>query len=108
MLVAGLDEEAVQLDVCKCTGPDQLPVQMLRDLSDVFVRPFQRTLDGHDGWECFLKNGRGSSHSCVQEMQKDAVRNCRQVDLTLVTGEEVREILPESSGFTKPAQLLLH
>lgn len=55
-----------------------------------------------------MRNVRDSSHSCVQEMKKEAVRNFRLVDLMSVSGEEVKEILAESSGFTKPPQLPLH
>ena len=41
-------------------------------------------------------------------MKKEAVRNFRLVGLMLVTGEEVKEILAESSGFPKPPQFLLY
>jgi len=40
-------------------------------------------------------------------MKKEAVRNCRLVDMRFVTVQEVKEIFPESSGFTKPPQFLL-
>ncbi len=38
--VAGSNEEVVLLGVQKCTGPDKFLPQMLRDVPDVFVRPF--------------------------------------------------------------------
>ena len=44
MLFDGYDEDGVQLDVRKSTGPDELSLEMLRDFSRVFVRPFELTL----------------------------------------------------------------
>jgi len=44
VLVDGYDEDGVQLDVRKSTGPDELSLEMLRHFSRVFVRPFELTL----------------------------------------------------------------
>jgi len=55
-----------------------------------------------------VKNVGDSSQPCIQEMKSEAVRNCRLVDLRLDTVEEVKQLLPEISGCTKPPQFLLH
>ena len=44
MLFDGYDEDGVQLDVHKSTGPDELSLEMLRHFSRVLVRPFELTL----------------------------------------------------------------
>ena len=84
------------MDIKKFRGPDRMHPQVLRELTDVIARLVSLSLKGHGDKASFLRSGGEQMSLLPSKKGKEDAGNCRLVNLTLIPGKVMEQIILES------------